>query len=713
MNKKNYRIRTSRDSVEPIVSEAYEYRAFSSGIAFSEKKTGRLPAMGWNSWNAFGSGNTEELTLAMAKALKELGLSDLGYTYVVLDDGCYKPERVDGRLSNEPVKFPRGFEALADDLHAMGLKFGMYNDIGTNLCAGAAVGTCGFEDVDAESYARWKIDFLKVDNCYYLWDNATFSNPENARFTFAPAVKSLRLTGAEGTIPVKNVTHGELPFVGTYDGTNVGRTPVGVQSIELSFEAVIEKEGEYTLIAELATGRRPGRGTWLQLTVDDGPYLFDGEVAETPGEEVFEDRELVRLQLGAGTHRIRIMNHRRQENTLNSYAAMFYALKEKAPDRDILLSICEWGKTQPQNWGYKVGDSWRILNDITFCVGRDSDPGRADWERPGTDSITTQYDKAVVMDRFAGLDKGWNDPDMLVVGMGNLTTKMMSSHMAMWCMLNAPLMLGLDLRRVQKGDEIHKIIANRELIALNQDPLGRQARRVLCTACPKDPDTTYVMAHDRTDVLVKILAGGELAILFQNLSKEDRKEEVSITLEEVSTFFPEDSAVFEGLKEALNRGKLVLTDLWTGREEPFTGTFSVKELEGCGHKILRLSENRELLVSDLLERIREAASVRGLSADIRWTMTAHDVTLERRMAAGILHQYLQEVAGLPDLDADERTLALQDLYECNHCTGHLIQAVGRGLICPKDEQHFDLLSPLSRTEAALAVSRLMGILLRI
>ena len=91
--------------------------------------------MGWNSWNAFGSGNTEELTKAMADKIVELGLDKLGYSYCVLDDGCYKPEREDGKLVNEPKKFPSGFRALADYIHAKGLKFGMYNDIGTNLCA--------------------------------------------------------------------------------------------------------------------------------------------------------------------------------------------------------------------------------------------------------------------------------------------------------------------------------------------------------------------------------------------------------------------------------------------------------------------------------------------------------------------------------------------------------------------------------------------------
>ena len=151
--------------------------------------------MGWNSWNAFGSGNTQFLTKIMADKIVELGLKDLGYKYVILDDGCYKAQRIDGKLSNDEVKFPDGFKTLSDYIHSKGLKFGMYNDIGTNLCAGAAVGTCGHEKTDAQSYIDWGVDFLKIDNCYFLWDNATFSNPENARYVFAPKIKGVEIKG--------------------------------------------------------------------------------------------------------------------------------------------------------------------------------------------------------------------------------------------------------------------------------------------------------------------------------------------------------------------------------------------------------------------------------------------------------------------------------------------------------------------------------------
>ena len=112
------------------LNEVGRFNNFDNKEILYGKKKQHLPAMGWNSWNAFGSGNTEVLTRAMVDKMVELGLDKLGYQYVVLDDGCYKPERVDGKLTGEETRFPGGFKAISDYVHEKGLKFGMYNDIG-------------------------------------------------------------------------------------------------------------------------------------------------------------------------------------------------------------------------------------------------------------------------------------------------------------------------------------------------------------------------------------------------------------------------------------------------------------------------------------------------------------------------------------------------------------------------------------------------------
>lgn len=567
------------------------YDSFDNGRVLFNKKKNRLPAMGWNSWNAFGSGNTEELTKAMADKFVELGLDKLGYKYIILDDGCYKDHRVDGRLSNEEVKFPSGFRALSDYIHSKGLKFGMYNDIGTNLCAGAEVGTCGHEAEDAENYLEWGVDFLKVDNCYYLFDNATFSNPENARYTYAPAISGARLSGQGETFEFavgKNIEttgsgiktteiDGKLYFtnIGTFDGTGPENSPVGLQSGELRIEADITKAGEYTLSVDHRNGKEPEIGSWLQVAVEQAgetSYVYD---------DFLEENSEISFTLSEGKCVIRLMNHRRQENTLNSYARLLKELNRIAPDNEIIYSACEWGKTQPQNWAYKVCDSWRILNDITFRVGRDGDPGVGTWTGDYTTSVATQYSKAVIMDEFAGLDKGWNDPDMMMIGMNGLNTVQNKTHMTMWSMMNSPLMLGLDLRRVEKGDELYNIIANKDVIALNQDALGLQAKRVYCSLAKEAPDKEYIRDINRVDILCKPLTGNRFALSFINVSEEDKDETYSVKLCD--------------LKKALGDwiykcDKYQVKDLWTGEiTENTTGVFEVKGLKACDNVTLEIS----------------------------------------------------------------------------------------------------------------------------
>lgn len=575
----------------------YRFDAFENGKVLLNKKKQHLPAMGWNSWNAFGSGNTAALTRKMADKIVELGLDKLGYRYIVLDDGCYKSERIDGKLSNEEVKFPEGFKALGDYIHDKGLKFGMYNDIGTNLCAGAAVGTCGHEDVDAQCYIDWGVDFLKVDNCYYLWDNATFSAGTNAKYVYAPNIKAIRVEKDGFVKRLSAVEDGKLAGlgarvqddyvtnIGTFDGTNVGTTPVGIRSSELLFELEVPEAGEYKVYLTYATDEKVGTGNWLQLAVA-GEVFYDDFLPATENSTAFIESEGIAVKLACGKNVLRIMNHRRQENTLDSYATLLEGLNKANPDHDVIFSICEWGKTQPQNWGYKVGDSWRILNDITFCVGSDGNPGRGTWFDGGTASVTSQYDKAVVMDEFAGLDKGWNDPDMLMIGMNELNDTMCRSHMAMWCMMNSPLMLGLDLRRVEKGDALYQIIANEDLIALNQDALGVQAKRIFTTIESEAPDKEYITNHERCDILAKPLADGSVAVSFINLSDHEWNEALCVTAEQIVKAIGDKLPNAEAFETAKSYS---VTNLWSKEQKELQeGSFKVEQLQAYESVALRV-----------------------------------------------------------------------------------------------------------------------------
>ena len=122
------------------------------------------PQMGWNSWNRFMTDINEELIMATADAMVELGLVDAGYIYLNLDDGWHGERDELGFITCDPVKFPSGMKALADYLHSKGMKLGIYSDAGNFTCAGYS-GSRGHEYQDAITYASWGVDYLKYDWC--------------------------------------------------------------------------------------------------------------------------------------------------------------------------------------------------------------------------------------------------------------------------------------------------------------------------------------------------------------------------------------------------------------------------------------------------------------------------------------------------------------------------------------------------------------------
>ncbi|MBR1440355.1 MAG: alpha-galactosidase, partial [Lachnospiraceae bacterium] len=318
---------------------------------------------------------------------------------------------------------------------------------------------------------------------------------------------------------------------------------------------------------------------------EDTKYIFDAFLPESPDADTFVYSIPMKVTLKSGNNLIRIMNHRRQENTLISYTKVFESLRDAAPEKDLVLSLCEWVKTQPHEWGYKVGHSWRIPNDITFQVGSDGNPGNGSWNSDYTTGVTAQYDKAVIMDEFSDLDKGWNDPDMLMVGMNGLDETMNRTHFTLWCMLNAPLMLGLDLRRVEKGDAIHKIISRKELVALNQDPLGIQAKRVYTTAKCDAPDKDYIRDNERVDVLVKPLADGSLAVTFVNLGEKSYKDEINISAKDLIKAVKSKAVQAEIFE---NADTFEVIDLWTEDKEKVTDGICVKDLAPHDQKTFRI-----------------------------------------------------------------------------------------------------------------------------
>ncbi|KAK7953631.1 alpha-glucuronidase A [Apiospora saccharicola] len=133
---------------------------------------GKTPALGWNSWNVGGCQFANaDTALKTAKLFVSLGLKDVGYQYVNIDD-CWSTmnRNSSGYLVPDPNKFPKGMKALADEIHSMGLKFGLYGCAGTKTCAGYP-GSWGHEVQDAKALASWSVDYWKHDACYMPCNN--------------------------------------------------------------------------------------------------------------------------------------------------------------------------------------------------------------------------------------------------------------------------------------------------------------------------------------------------------------------------------------------------------------------------------------------------------------------------------------------------------------------------------------------------------------
>ncbi len=175
-------------------------------------------------------------------------------------------------------------------------------------------------------------------------------------------------------------------------------------------------------------------------------------------------------------------------NAEETYKTMRDALY--AAGRPIVFSLCEWGNNKPWLWAREVGHLWRTTGDIVDCY---------DCQATYSLGFLHILESQVGLESYAGPDH-WNDPDMLEVGNPGLTLAESRAHFSLWSMLAAPLMAGNDVRRMSTA--VREILTNGEVIALDQDPLGKQGYRF--------------MDHPSKQIWVKELSDGGWAICFFN-----------------------------------------------------------------------------------------------------------------------------------------------------------------------------------------------------
>lgn len=421
--------------------------------------TAPLPPMGWNSWNAFGTDIDEEKVIASAQVIVDSGLAAKGYRFINIDDGWWaKRRQADGRVLIRTDTFPSAatpdgntsFRPLTDRLHAMGLKAGIYSEIGRNSCgqiygdpngpgqpsgtqAEREIGLYGHIDQDIALYfGEWNFDYIKVDGC------------------------GIRALGAESPQVRSGRFRALAPLI---DYDTIANTDIGAVKA-----------------------------------------LFD--------------------QVGR-------------------------ALSRNRPDNGFVLSICLWGTADVRSWARSLGNLSRTSEDIS-----------PNWER-----MLHNLDSAARRELYAK-PNSWNDPDMLFIGSGTFDDAHITearSHMALWAMLNAPLIIGFDLRKATP--RLMEVLGNERVIALNQDAAANQA----------------VLAHDgaTVQIFVKTLADGTKAVAVFNRTGGP----VEATLTAAHLKYRADRPV-------------LLADLWDSGERTFTDELPLR-LAAHQTLLFRASGTRE------------------------------------------------------------------------------------------------------------------------
>ena len=503
--------------------------------------TALTPPMGWSSWNTFANRINEKLILDTAKAMKDKGLLDAGYRYVNLDDCWQSSLRTEtGELVADYETFPHGMPYLVKEVNKLGFKLGAYTSNGTLTCEDLPA-SLHREQVDANTLAKWGVEYFKYDFCHheYLSKNAPLIYSISiSKFDGHPIEYSVQNAVLSGL--AKYMTDTKLPSGQYVSGLDSNLGAITYNNIEA------DEAGKYVLTINI---KKSGQfAKFLVAKVNDK----DEYEIEFPDQKKFNvtARFQVIVELNAGKNTIKLFNPitSKADSEMYQYRRMGYALKratervakeEGRAEKPITFSICEWGWGKPYNWGAKAGNLWRTTPDI----------------KPIWPWIKLIYGHTVKLYKFSGVGH-YNDPDMLEVGNGKLTYNQNISHFSLWCMMNAPLVLGNDIRDM--SEQVREIVTNKALIAINQDPLCKAAKRV---------------KKGTVDILAKPLADGSTAVCFFNKSSHGAKAKFDL-----------GKLLDDNYIAMKKQQSYTAKEQWTGEEVTTSGMLEVS-LEKCASKV--------------------------------------------------------------------------------------------------------------------------------
>ena len=410
------------------------------------------PPLGWNSWNCFGPEIDAKKIMAAANAMAGSGLIDHGWTYINLDDGWEGERDAAGKI--QPHAKMLDMTVLADYVHGKGLKIGIYSSPGSLTCAGYA-GSYLHENQDAATYAAWGMDYLKYDWCSYQHIQAPIRAIQWA------SLLTLEKAGEAKTLVMESVML-DL-FRNRRDPADLAQS-AAYREVAIKF-AAFYPEQTIASIAAKYTG--------------------------SSGEQILARIKVVRSRIGelrAEAQKADPARFAAIEDEILKEPFRLMGASLAQVNRDIVYSFNSWAKEGAADpvwkWGPGVGGNlWRTTGDMSpkwksIEAGGFGQNGLEKWAGPGH----------------------WNDPDMLQIGNGQLTPDENYTHMTLWCMLSAPLLIGCDMQKMSPF--VASLFRNDEVLAVDQDALGRQGWRA--------------RQDGQKEVWMKPLADGAMAVAFFN-----------------------------------------------------------------------------------------------------------------------------------------------------------------------------------------------------
>ena len=522
---------------------------YNNGVALT-------PPMGWSSWNLFATKINENLIKEIADAMAASGLAEAGYNYVNIDD-CWQASSRDenGRLQCDKATFPGGIGELVKYVNSKGLKLGIYSSNGTHTCEDYPASLRN-EAIDADTFAQWGVEYFKYDFCH----NKKISSkaPRICLVEFSALGEAAFVSFKPSQTTLKGLAR---IVADTQKKNESGEYIDGISSRNGSFSVTVNapQKGEYALT--LTVKKDADEERFLRITVNgkDEYHLYSTKVRMADG--VRRIQTVIELESGENTVVFDNPVGSKMDSSAIQYKLMGrelkratkeFAEKNGTEEKPIVYSICEWGLNKPYKWGMEAGNLWRTTPDI-----------KAVWP-----SVLGIYEATVRLYKYSA-PGAWNDPDMLEVGNGKLTYEENKAHFSLWCMMCAPLILGNDIRKFVKADgtvdtenKVYQILTNKKMIAINQDKLGVQCRRV---------------KGGVVDVLVKPLEDSAVAVCVFN--KGSKEAATNINLKDIAN---------EGFVNLPSKNSYEIYDVWEDKElSPASEVTAVTQKHGVKVYIIK------------------------------------------------------------------------------------------------------------------------------